>query len=193
MASSINSLGWMGGAGALLQMFGMFESGRSARIAGEQAKVAAEFAARQAEEEAGLSIAVGQHRAEEAGRQTQLEASRALAVAASSGGGTTDPTIVRLLANVKGMGAYRANVALYEGEARARKLRLEAASGRVSGAESLTRGLADEEAHILGGVGAGVRGAADVYAKSLYQKYGFGGPKVAGDAGLITDNPSWKG
>jgi hypothetical protein len=165
-------------------VLGYLESGKQARKEGERRQAAAEFAAWQAEEQAGTAIAISQREAKEAQRLGDIEASRALAVAAASGGGVSDPTIVRVLANVKGESAYRANVALYEGEARARQLRLDAAAGRVSGAYAKEEGLARQRSYQLAAVGSAFSSGA-----SLYTRYGMNGPSGgSGDAALIRED-----
>lgn len=168
--AGMSQLGWLSAGSALIQGIGMLEGGRAARIAGERQKAANQFEAWQAEREAGLSIALSQQRAREETRQSDMAASRALAVAAASGGGVSDPTIVRLLANVRGEGVYRANVALYEGEARARQLRLAGATGNLAGAEAVVEGVRRETGAMYSAMGA--VGKAGL---SLYEKYGGSG------------------
>src|ERR1700681_2478136 len=97
--AGMTSIAWLSAAGTLMQAWGASESGRTARIQGERAKVAAEFDAWQAEQSAAVAIALSQRQALEEHRQGTLHASRALAVAAASGAGVTDPTIVNLIAN----------------------------------------------------------------------------------------------
>jgi len=184
-AAGMSSLGWLSAASTLLQVWGNLEQGRMARIQGERARYAAEFAAWQAERAGGIAIAISQRQALEEERQATLVASRALAVAAASGAGVSDPTIVRIIANARGEGAYRANVALYEGEARARELKFEAITGRIGGWEAQAEGAQRQQAYGLAGLGALARGGA-----SLYAKYGMKGPGTtptggSGDAALI--------
>ena len=69
----------------------------------------------QLDEQAGRTRASSQRQAMEERRQARLVASRALAVAAASGGGADDPTVVNLIANTEGEGEYRALTALYNG------------------------------------------------------------------------------
>lgn len=181
--ADINSLGWLQGAGGLLQAFGLFAGGQAARITGDRVVVTAQFNQRQDELDAGTAIALGQHQAMEERRQTELIASRALAVAASSGGAVTDPTIVRLIAAGRGIGAYRANVALYEGEAKARALRMQGIEGMVAGYEAQERGISTQLGRNLAGAGEVAKAGL-----SLYSKYGMGGPVSSkGDANLILD------
>lgn len=169
--ANFGALGWLSAASTFLEAWGVLSGGRAQRLAGQRAKVAAEFEAIQAEEQAGIALALAQRRAAEERRQAGMDASRALAVAAASGGGVSDPTIVRLIANTRGEGVYRANVAMYEGEAQARKLRLEAAASRVAGAEALAEGTRRQGAALYSAVGIGAKGAL-----SLYAKYGMKGP-----------------
>ena len=91
-----------------------------------------------------------------------------------------DPTVVRLIANARGEGAYRANVALYEGEAKARQLRVEAIAGRISGFEAEAAGASAERGAIMAGAAAAIKGGA-----SLYAKYGMNGP--SGDTALVSE------
>lgn len=178
--AEIGNLGWLQGASGLVQAWGLIEGGRAARIAGERAKAAGEFAAWQADRDAGLSIALAQQRAKEERRQSDMMASRALAVAAASGGGVSDPTIMRLLANVRGEGVYRSNVALYEGEARARELRLSGGTSRLAGAESMLEGVSRQTGALYSAIGTAGRVGA-----SLYEKYGAGGAPVNPAAGAL--------
>jgi hypothetical protein len=178
MAAEFAGAGYMQVAGAISQMMASREAGRMARVQGERARIAADFAAWQAEEQAGTAIAISQRQAMEERRQATLVASRALAVASASGAGVSDPTMVRILANARGAGTYRANVALYEGEAKARILRLDAAAGRVSGWDAQAEGADRAKGYALQSMGNTFRTGA-----SLYAKYGGDGP--SGDYKLI--------
>ena len=102
----INGLGWFSAAGLLLQMWGSIQQGKIARIQGERQRIAAEFAKWQADRQAGTALAISQRQAVEENRQASHVASRALAVAAASGAGVSDPTMVRIIANARGEGAY---------------------------------------------------------------------------------------
>jgi hypothetical protein len=115
--------GIISGAGTILQFMGQMEMGRAARIRGQQAAAMAEFNAWEAQRQAGIAISISQRQAAEERRQATLVASRALAVAAASGAGVSDPTMVRIIANARGEGAVRAATSLYEGAALSRRLR----------------------------------------------------------------------
>lgn len=86
--------------------------------------------ATQLDEQAGRTRASSQREAIEQRRQAKLVASRALTLAAASGGGADDPTIVNLIANTEGEGAYRAYTALYNGNEEALGLERQAQAKR---------------------------------------------------------------
>lgn len=122
----------------------------------------AQFQSEQLRVNAGQAQAAVQRNAIDIERQTQLNASRALAVAASSGGGASDPTVVSLLAQNAADGAYRKAAALYEGEDQARALNLQAAGvdtgSRIAKENSKARQaamLVDTAASAYGGYARG--------------------------------------
>lgn len=180
-STSMKTMGWLQGAGAFIEIMGILEQGKMARIQAERARVFREFNMQQAEKEAGATIAISQRAAAEERRQANMAASRALAVASASGAGVSDPTIVRLLSNIKGEGAYRASVALYEGEARARAIRIQGFDSGFDDSASVQAGYR---------MAAAARGMRT--GLSLYAKYGMNGPNAGdtgrGDAAVIADN-----
>lgn len=177
--AELTAPGYVSAFGTIIQMMGQLGQGRAARAQGDRARAAAEFAAWQAEQQAGLAVAYSQRQALEVQRQGRLEESQILAVAAASGGGASDPTITRLIANNAGFTAYKSAVAIYEGEAKARELKMEAITGRIGGAQAQAVGAERQTGYALSAAGTGIKGAA-----SLYEKYGRGGPGK-GDQALI--------
>lgn len=127
--------------GGAAQMVGYQQAADSARVSGQRKNVESQFEAEQLEQAAGQSIAASQRDAQEERRRATLTASRALALAAASGGGASDPTIVRLIAGIKGEGSYRSGVALYKGEEQARRLRMGASAKRYEGAVAEESGI----------------------------------------------------
>ena len=103
---------------------------------GEQAKESADFQAEQLRQNAGQAQASAQRTAYDASRQTDYANSRALAVAAASGGGASDPTVVNLIARNAGEGAYRQAVALYGGDEKARLDNMQADAKEFEGANA---------------------------------------------------------
>lgn len=63
--------------------------------------------------------ATAQRGAIEQNRQANLAISRAVAVAAGSGAGASDPTITKLVGNIAGRGQYNALTSLYNGDSEA--------------------------------------------------------------------------
>jgi hypothetical protein len=138
-------------------------------------------------------------------------------VAAASGAGASDASVVNIVGRIKGEGAYRAATALYAGEDKARVLRMQAAAKRYEGLTAEEAGglnaqdatakyeaaAVAEEAKGVAAYSAGrtaatssqIRGAAGALgalnaiptAISLFGKYGFGTDPTDAGAGLPTD------
>jgi hypothetical protein len=104
----------------------------AARAEGKAAQQIANFQARQMEQQAGQERAVSQREAIEQRRRARLAQSRALAIAAASGGGTGG-TVQDILATLGAEGEMNAQAALYEGEEAARGLETQAAATRSQG------------------------------------------------------------
>lgn len=167
---------------SVLNLYGTLEAVNASRREGRRNQVAKEFEKEQLTELAGDAIAVAQRTALEERREADLVASRALAVAAVSGG-AGDPQVVRLISNIKGEGAYRAGVAMYEGESKARKLKIAAATAGLEGALAVEAASNKATAYAIGGTARAISSGA-----TWYEKYGAGGPDNftgSGDAALI--------
>lgn len=104
--------------------------------------------------------ASSQRRGSEERRQAKLAGSRALALAAASGGGADDPSVVNLIAGIEGEGEYRALSALYEGETEARSKEEQAAANRRGAKSAKTAGALKAASSIIGA------------GSSLYDRYG---------------------
>lgn len=161
-----------------MQALGMFtsfvgnsQSAAAARVTAQRARVEAQFEADQLNQNAGQAIAAGQAAAKEQMRQARLVQSRAIAVAAAGGGGVSDETIMRLISRQAGEGAYRAAVALYGGEEKARQLRMAASTKLLEGELSADSLNAKADAYGTTAMGGLISGGG-----SLFAKYGMGGP-----------------
>lgn len=86
--------------------------------------------AAQLEYNAGQQRAASQRQAIDERRDADIAGSRALALAAASGGGADDPTVVNNIARISGEGEYRALTALYNGEVDARQMERDAVMRR---------------------------------------------------------------
>ena len=178
--------------GAFTNLVGSFQSASAARISGQRAQVEAQFEAAQLKQQAGQAEAAGTYAADEQVRQTALIQSKALAVAAANGGGVSDPTIVNLLSRNAGEGAYRAAVALYDGESRARSLNMQAASKIYEGQLASDAAGQKAKGYEIGGVSKLFGTGASLFAN--YAKVGGDGPNRpatksvgSGDSAQIQD------
>lgn len=120
---------------------------------------------------AGTDRASAQRTGSEQKRQARLLQSRALAVAAASGGGASDPTVINILSRLEGEGEYRSLVALYEGEEVARSKEAQA-SARRKEAKNVKR------AGYLSAAGKVLEGGA-----TMFTRFGGGGPSVSPSSG----------
>lgn len=139
--------------GAALKAGGTIFSSRS------QAKSLKSEAA-QLDVQAGQTQASSQRDAIEQRRQARLVQSRALAVAAASGGGADDPGVVNIISDIAGEGEYRAMTALYNGDTEAAGLRGQATARRKEAKNVKTAGLINAASTL---VGAG---------SSMFDRYG---------------------
>ena len=157
--------------GTVLGAVGAYGESQSYRAAAKYGTQAAAFQAAQLEQDAKTSIGMGQRAAAEERRQAEIAQSRILALAAASGGGASDPTVVNLIARQAQEGAYRANLALYEGDEAARKMRLQAA-GITTGAQAESELLkAKAQTTLVKGITGAATSAAETFGPSLYEKY----------------------
>lgn len=162
--------------GSLFSMMGASDAADAAEVMGQRARQAADFRAAQLRSNAGQAIAASQRAGDNEVRRANLLASRALAVAAASGGGASDPTVVKLISNIAGEGTYRRLSAMYEGEERARAMRMQADAASYEGAIA-------EEAGYMKADSYRTQGMAGLFKMggSLFEKYGGNGPGLVGE------------
>lgn len=156
-------------AGQLTGMVGQVQYGIQAARAGE-------FQAAQLRQNANNAAGSAQRQAADIDRTERVIASNALATAAASGGGASDPGVVSIIANTAAEGAYRKSVALYEGEDRSRSMNLAAETADYNG--KLARSNS-----IVGAGAGGFKAASTLLTgqardQSLYQRFGMGGPRA---------------
>lgn len=177
---STAALGWAQAFTAITDAYNVRQQGKIAKTRLERQKVYQEFQDWAADRAAGVVVAASQRNAHEEKRQADLAASRALAVAAASGGGVSDPTVVDTLVRIRGEGALRASVALYEGEERGRQIRLAGA------------GAQDFNVDPSAGYNAAAFGKLAREGLSLYARYGMGGPKLESTGGSSGGGLDWQ-
>lgn len=174
---------WMSLIPAVFTLFGSTQQKQGYDTAADATELqaqlqrqAAEFTAAQLEQRSGQAVAIAQRQAQADRFKVDLVLSRQLAVAAASGGGASDPTIINLMAKTAGVGAYQTAIDLYQGEEQERQLRLQAAAKRYEGDIGVIAGKAKADAYRTSGDAALLSGAS-----SLFSKYGMGGPSSKGD------------
>jgi hypothetical protein len=101
---------------------------------------AADFEAAQDNVNAGQQQAAAQRAAYDQDRRTNLTISRARAVAGASGAGVSDGTVNDVVQRIAGEGAYRSQLALYQGDEAARALNTRADAARFMGQQAAVAG-----------------------------------------------------
>lgn len=156
-------------AGIGLQAGSQWKAGNNAASFGKAKNQVAEFEAAQLQRNAVQALAAGQLAAEEEKRRASLVASRALAVAAASGGGAADPTVVNIISDIKGEGAYRAALRIYQGKEEAQGFNDQAEATLYGGEVAKEMGKQERKASRYSVLGTLIGGATTY---SLYEKYG---------------------
>lgn len=134
-------------------------SATGAATAGVAANNMAKSKAEQSEIAGREAVAASQRQAIQVRRQGNLVQSRAQAVAASSGAGASDPTVLDIMGGIGAQTEYNALSALYVGQSEARNRQAEANAARFEGKQAMVKGFMDAGASVLSG------------GASLYDKY----------------------
>ena len=119
-------LPFVAAAGGLFSAYGAIQAGEAAAQEGEAT-------AAQLITNAGQERASGQFAAAEELRKSDLMMSRMLAVAAASGGGVSDPTVVKIAGGIAQEGALAAATRRYTSESSARGMEAQADAARRTG------------------------------------------------------------
>jgi hypothetical protein len=164
-------------AGTVMSVVGQISAGQAQKRQAQAAQQAKEYEAAQAEVNAGQEMAAAQRRALDERRRATMLASRALAVGAASGAGTSG-SVEEIISDIAGEGSYRAALQIYGGEDRARRLQAGAAGARYEGDSLASFGRSQATGSYIGALGRGISGGY-----SLYDKYGRGGPSAAASSG----------
>jgi hypothetical protein len=141
---------------------GLLEQGRGGVLAASRSKQAAEFSAQQREINAGQAIAAGQRRQLLKG----LEGKRLMsAIQARAGAGTTDPTVLNILAQADAARSYAIQLEGYQAADTARTMKMQAAATRYQADLNLQGAREAEKGYKYAAFGALAEGS------SLFQKY----------------------
>ena len=161
--------------GTIQSAKGQRESGKAAVQQAEETSknelISAEYEARQAEYLAGQARASSQRSAFEERRMAAMLGSRTLAQAAASGAGASDQNVVNILNSIYMEGAYRSQLALYEGEEQARSYEVNAQARRLSGKSASSAALSEGNSASRA---AGINSRSTIIsgASSFASKYG---------------------
>ena len=125
---------------------------KAARDEGKARKALAFDQARQLEQRAGVTRGASQRAAVRELDVAENIQSRALALAAASGGGVTNPTVLNILADIQAEGEYRSLTQIFTGEDEARGMEAQARSLRNTGSALARSGNLKAAGTILQGV-----------------------------------------
>jgi hypothetical protein len=168
----VSFLDFLGTSGAMpteLSILGSVMQFAGASQQGTDAQGSKQYQADQMRQNGGQAQASAQRTAADIDQQTKMVVSRSLAVAAASGGGASDPTVINLIAQNTAAGAYRKAVALYNGDETNRADQMKADSLEYEGKTAKNGGLLSAGTSLLAGVSK---------AASLYQRFGGGVPGI---------------
>ena len=150
----------MAGIGSILglafSVIGGMQTAKAQKVAGKQARVDAEFRAKQEDMRANEERAAASRVAIERRREKQGILSRIQAVSAASGFGALDPTIVDLASDVEAEGNYRSELEIAVGENRARGYEDQAGATRRQGQAAYEAAKFQASSTIFGSVAGGV-------------------------------------
>ena len=163
------------------------EAASAAKAEGKANDSLAKYQAAQLEYKAGQERAVSQKRAIEERRKATRAGSRARAVAAASGAGASDPTVMDILAVLRGEGDYNAGVALYEGEETAKGLEEQAmvtrAEGKYAKQAGSYRAKSIRRAGYMEAAGNLIKGGSTYYSKYWPDEEAVGATGDGGNRG----------
>lgn len=146
----------MAGIGAIVGLLGTGLQVVSQIQAGKAQEAALEFEAQQREAAAKEERAAGQREALEKRRQYERVSGRQRAVAAASGAGVTNASVLDIFEETASRSRYEEGVARYGGESRARGQLDKAAAARM-------KGKAARQGGILGGIATGLSGLGKAF------------------------------
>lgn len=166
--------------GTVMQAGAQQQQADAMRAQGAANQQAANYQAQSMEIQAGQERAVAQRKSINDRRQEQLQISRSQALAAASGAGASDPTVISNENITTREGEFGALTDMYQGEQSAQNLETGAKLKRYEGDASDYGANATANATDTAAMGTIFSGAGK--AASLYSKYG---PSDSGDTGLI--------
>ena len=161
----------MSALGAAGSMSAADDQAEQAELQGQQEQVYANWQAAQLKQKANAERASGQRAAIEERKKGDLTMSRARAVAAASGAGAGDPTVMNILGNLASDTEYNALSRLYEGDSSAQSLETQANALQWQGAQAAQAGTSLASSTRTAGMFNAI-GQIGQSAGSFYGKYG---------------------
>ena len=137
---------------AALSLIGALVGAVGSIMQGNAAAAQAKGQAKMLEKRANEERAVSHREAIRKTREAKMLQSRGQAVAAASGGGAADPTVVNLMGGIGAEGKYQSGIALYEGETKGRGLEFEAKLKRAEAKQHKLAGMIGAFSSVLNGL-----------------------------------------
>jgi hypothetical protein len=176
----------MAGIGAIMgiasSVVGMMGSVAQANAMKQQAKAESIQLGQMAAEER----AVASRDAQSKNKEGRILLSRQQAVAAASGGGATDPTVLELAGDIGRETSVQRRELMRQGKEKGRNLEYKAKMGLWSANANSKMTILGGIGNMIGGIGQGLGGLAGAYGK-----YGGGGPSVAPSQQMPPTIPPW--
>ncbi|NSY17266.1 hypothetical protein [Neorhizobium sp. AL 9.2.2] len=135
---------------------------------GKQQDAMAQYQADQMEQQAKDKMAVASRDAEQEGKKKDALLSRQVALAANSGGGVQNQSVLKILEDTEAAGQYNVSTAIYNGQQEAAGLRSQAEATRMEGRAASSGAALGAAGTLISGIG----GAAKSY-NSYKTKYGY--------------------
>lgn len=142
----------LGGVGAATSLAGSMQQANAAKEQAATQAAQLRYKADQETRKANEDQAASQRQAITNSKKADTLLSRQQALAASSGAGPSDPTVLNLMGDVAGQGEYNALSALYQGNAQAATLRDQAGIDVWNAGNAIQAGKTASTAALLSGV-----------------------------------------
>lgn len=123
---------------------------------GNEARAGSKFEAAQLKAQADQEIGLAGEKAAEKAREAKLANSRNLAVAAASGAGAADPTVLQIMGDVEAQGIHNSLTEMFKGQTRRADLLSEANARKFAGKNAQTAGYLGAAGTLVEGISTGV-------------------------------------
>lgn len=179
------------GIGAGGKILGGVAANKQAKDSAVAINRAGEFNADQLERQAGEARASSQREAEDERIKAERTGSRALAVAASSGAGVDNPTILDILSGIESQGEYLSEGKRYGGDQRSAGLLDQASAARYNASVTAAATKAKGKAALVGSIFDGI---GDMGKAAFSYASNGGGTSSTSDVPDISGDPAdgWK-